>query len=420
MNSCTDDDLNIEPSYQDDIDTVDTEEKLQMFMNNAYLSFSNVSAFGAEALMFGDLISDGMFATSYLNTFNLNYGEITNDFGLYAHMYRTILYCNMVINNELVPDSENVSRIKSEAKILRAFSYFHLVNSYSANPTSGLNQEYGVPLVLGNYDISIQPARATVSEVYSQIISDLEEGILNAYDTPPTKNYLTKTAARLILSRVYLTRKADGDIQLALDYATQVLNNSPSSYGPIGTADQPVTDQEYYDYFAAIQNDITQNQPETVWELDLSQDNIMIAGIGSNLSLSSYYERTGTRSSFYFTQSFLDEFDDADVRGPSDPADGGEEATPGLMFTTPGQGNPPGDPAGRYTTKWRRSSEDGNFVRDIKILRFAEASLNRIEALYYAGQTDLALSELNDFAASRGGNPYTGDNLLNDIRQLTH
>src|SRR5690606_9594194 len=65
--------------------------------------------------------------------------------------------------------------------------------------------------------------------------------------------------------------------------------------------------------------------------------------------------------------------------------------------------------------KWRRSSEDGNFVRDIKILRFAEASLNRIEALYYAGQTDLALSELNDFAASRGGNPYTGDNLLNDI-----
>ncbi len=402
MNSCSEDDLNIEPTYQDDIDTIDTEDKLQMFLNNAYLSITNVSAFGAEALMFGDLLSDGMFATSYLNTTNINYGELTNDFGFYGHMYKTILYCNIVINNELVPDSDNVNRIKSEAKILRAFAYFHLVNSYSSAPSSGQNQEYGVPLVLGDYDVSIQPARATVSEIYTQIISDLEAGIINAYDVAPTKNYLTKTAARLILSRVYLTRKAEGDAQLALNYANQVLNDSPPAYAPISTSLNPISELDYENYFIGIFNSLSENQPETVWELDLNTNNIRIANIGSNLSLSSYYERTGTRSSFYFTQNFVDKFGD----------ETGTDVRKKLLTDL---GNPPGDPAGWYTTKWKRTSESGNFVRDIKILRYSEAILNKIEAMYYLGQTDEALIELNDFAASRSGLSYTGENLLSDI-----
>ena len=45
----------------------------------------------------------------------------------------------------------------------------------------------------------------------------------------------------------------------------------------------------------------------------------------------------------------------------------------------------------------------------------SEAKLNRIEALYYLGQTGTALTELNEFAASRGGNQYTGADLKNDI-----
>lgn len=395
INSCAEDELDITPSYQDDMGTIDTEEKLQMFLNNAYLNITNVKAFGAEALMFGDILSDQMYTSSYLNTANFNYNELVSEFGFFGYMYSTILYCNMVINNELVPNSENVNRIKAEAKILRAFAYFHLVNSYSATPSSGQNQEYGVPLVLGDFDVTIQPPRATVAEVYAQIISDLEDGIDGAYDTAPTKNYLTKTAARLILSKVYLTRRAEGDAQLALNYANQVINESPSNYAPISTVDNPISVQGYLDYFTAVSNSVSENQPETVWELDLSTDNIRYANIGSNLSLSSYYERTGTRSSFYFTTNFYDNIGTQDVRQNLLE----KQASTGLIFTK----------------KWKRSSESGNFVRDIKILRYSEAQLNRIEALYLIGQTGTALSELNNFATSRGGNLYTGADLLNDI-----
>lgn len=393
ITSCAEDELDITPTYLDGLDTIDTEEKLQMFLNNGYLSITNVQAFGAEALMFGDLIADGMYSSSYLNTTNFSYNEFVNEFSFYGHMYRTILNCNIVINNDIVASSDNVNRIKAEAKILRAFAYFHLVNSYSATPTSGVNQEFGVPLVLGDFDITIQPARATVSEVYAQIITDLEAGIEGAYAAPEYKNYLSKTAAKLILSRVYLTRRADGDAQLALNLATDIVNNSPSVFAPVSS-------EEYVTYFNGTANALTENRPETIWELDLNFNNSATAGIGSNLSLSSYYERTGTRRSFLFTQNFFNSFGENDVRRG--------------LFTT--QGVPPtDDPTGLWTTKWTRNSESGNFIRDIKILRFAEAQLNRIEALYLTGQNALALSELNAFAASRGGSPYSGANLLNDI-----
>ncbi len=400
ITSCSDEELDVKPEYLDNIDSIDTEEKLQMFLNNAYLSITNVQAFGAEALMFGDLIADNMFSSSYLNTANFNYNEFVNEFSFYGHMYRTILYCNMVINNNLVLDSDNVERIKAEAKILRAFAYFHLVNSYSATPTSGVNQEYGVPLVLGDFDIAIQPPRATVNEVYVQIISDLEAGIQGAYDAPDYKNYLSKTAAKLILSRVYLTRRADGDAQLALNLATDIINNSPSVFAPISTQNAPISSADYAAYFNSSQNALTENRPETIWELDLNFNNSAAANIGSNLSLSSYYERSGTRRSFLFTQNFYNSFGENDIRRS--------------VFTA--QGAPQtDDPTGLWTTKWTRNSESGNFVRDIKILRFSEAQLNRIEALYLTSQTTLALNELNAFVASRGGSPYTGTNLLNDI-----
>lgn len=393
MNSCSDEELDIVPSYLDTLDSIDTEEKLQQFLNGAYLRTTSVSAFGAEALFFGDLLSDQMFASSYLNTSNFNYNMYVNDFSIYGTLYAAILNCNLVINNTLVESNPNVERIKAEAKILRGFLYLHLINSYAATPSSGVNQEFGVPIMIGEYDVTAQPARNTVDEVYAQIISDLEAGVAGAYESPEYKNYLSKTAAKLLLSRAYLTRKAPGDAERALQYASEIVNNSPSVFAPISS-------ENYVDYFNHLESAKTENQPETIWELDLTTNNASSSGIGSNLSLASYYERIGTRRSFLFTQTFHNSFADTDVRKG--------------LFTS--QGVPAtDDPKGLWTTKWTRNSEAGPFLRDIKILRFAEAQLNRIEALYLTGQNAQALAELNAFAASRGGSSYSGSDLLNDI-----
>lgn len=396
--SCQEEDLDLMPEYLDPLDTAITEiEQLQNFLNGAYVKTSGASVYGSEAFIFGDLLSDNIFvsnsASSYLLTYNMTYSAVDNEFNLYPGFYDIIQSCNIVINNTTVevPENEmdNLMRIKAEARILRAISYFNLVRNYSATPTSGMHQDLGVPLVLGEYDPNSQPPRATVSEVYNQIIEDLNFGIQYAVEIPSSKVFLSKAAAQLFLSRVYLTRRAEGDAQLALSLATQVIDNSPPVFSPI----EP---ENYVDYFSSTDHLISEDQPETIWEIDLNSLN----NPGVNASISVYYHRTGARKSFLFRQSFYESFPSSDVRKG--------------LFTT--QGVPTVDnPTGVWTNKWVRASSDGNFARNNKVLRFSEAQLNRIEALYLTGQNDLALAELNDFASSRGGHLYTGDNLLEDI-----
>lgn len=403
--SCQEEDLNLFPENLDPLETAITDiNQLQNFLNGAYVKTSGGGAYGSESFIFGDLLSDNIFvsnsASSYLLSYNMTYSAVDNEFKMYPAFYDVIQSCNIVINNTTVqvPDSEmeNLMRIKAEASILRAISYFNLVRNFSATPTSGLHQELGVPLVLGDYDPNIQPARATVAEVYNQIISDLNFGIQYASDIPPSKAFLGKTAAKLFLSRVYLTRRADGDAQLALGLATDVVNNSPSVYSPISTVSAPATGAQYIDYFSASETTVSEDQPETVWEIDLNSIN----NPGVNSSIAVYYHRTGARRSFLFRQTFFDSFPVSDIRR-------------GLLTA---QGVPNVDnPTGVWTNKWIRASSEGAFTRNNKVLRFSEAQLNRIEALYLTGQGGIALTELNAFAQSRGGNTYTGSDLLSDI-----
>jgi len=431
-NSCSDNDLVLYPPYNDDLETVNinTEEKLQQVLNSAYLSTSSSNAFGSEILMFGDLLSDHMFVSnsnsSYLLTYNLNYNSNQSDFGFYGILYDAITKSNLVINNTIVASNDNVERIKAEAKIIRGLAYFTLVNFYSPTPSSGINQEYGVPLVLGDYDVNIQPARSTVAEVYNQVISDLQAGVAGAVDTPSSKVILSKTAAKLLLTRVYLTRRAAGDAQLALQYATDIVENSPSSFAKINALasfdpDLPNGAKTYQVYFAGSSDAIvnsnnkpvaaSEDQPETIWELDMNSRTNLFTGVGSNLSLPAYYNRTDSRRSFLFTKSFYDSFPNTSQTVSSDIRRG--SGASGLLTTT---GTPDTDaPKGVWTNKYPRFSQEGTYFRNIKILRFAEAQLNQIEALYLTGQTSLALTKLNEFALSRGGSTYTGADLLNDI-----
>lgn len=396
--SCQEEDLTIMPENLDPLETsINTIEKLQGTLNGAYVKSSSAGALGAHVFIFGDLLSDNIFvsnsASSYLLSYNMNYTAVDNEFGFYSSFYDVIQSCNTVINNTTVEETDadvnEILRIKGEASILRAISYFNLVSYYSAAPTSGLNQEYGVPLVTGSYDPNIQPPRASVAEVYDQIISDLQFGMQHAPTQPSSKVMLSKTAAKLFLSRVYLTRRAGNDVQLALDLSTDIINSSPNVFSPV-----PST--SYVDYFSATDNTLAENQSETIWEIDLNTIN----NPGVNAALAVYYHRTGSRRSFLFRQTFVDSFPETDVRKG--------------LFTT--QSVPTVDaPKGVWTNKWIRSTSDGNFTRNNKVMRFAEAQLNRIEALYLLGNANDALIELNAFATSRGGNTYTGNDLLTDI-----
>jgi len=112
------------------------------------------------------------------------------------------------------------SQLLGEAKAMRAFCYFQLVNIFG-----------GVPLVLtDDYDAfnkALQP-RNTVAEVYAQIVKDLTEAqtALPVAYAGTFRGRFNKHAATALLARVYLYQK---DYANAEAQATQVISSGTYS-----------------------------------------------------------------------------------------------------------------------------------------------------------------------------------------------
>lgn len=405
--SCSDKELELTDPLADQIDNVDTMAKIHSLLNNAYLTSSSTNLYGTEILAFGDILGDNLYVTNssptYKISYNMNYSSTQGEFNFYSGLYNVIMSCNFVINNTKVPNSDELTKAKAEAKMLRAMSYFTLVNYYSPSPTSGINQDYGVPIVLENYDVNVQPERATVAQVYQQIIKDLQEALIEGDSDPKQKLRMSKTAAKLLLAKVFLTRRAPGDAELALQYSTDIVNNSDNTFFEAIDKEldiAPTTASVYNNYFTSTNNDFSENQKETIWELDINQNSVRVNGIGSNLSLPLLYHRQDSKRALLFKKNFYDSFKITDVRR--------------ALFTPVGVPDTD-DPKGVWTNKYPRYTTEGTYLRNIKILRFSDAILSRIEALHLTGQNAQALIELNQFSKRRKGDIYTGTDILSDI-----
>lgn len=418
FNSCSDRELELTPPAEDLTNgTLASAEKLQQILNGAYLSIGNSSALGTELLLFGDLLGDKIYNSNlkanFLITYDFNYNGNQNQFGFYGTMYRTIINCNTVINNTAVPASDEVIKMKGQAKILRGIAYYYLVSYYSPTPTSGVNQDYGVPLVLGDYDVNIQPARATVAQVYNQIVADLTDGMQHT-DNPDSalkKVMVGPDVAKIVLARTLLTRRAAGDAELALQYATEVKDNAPDD---AFRANGIFTASDYINYWKGVDDLQYEGHPETIWELDMGPKSNAVMNIGANGCLPVYYGvGDATRRSLLANATFFDSFGSY-LESPLDMRRGGTLANINTgLFSN--QAVPADTPRGYWINKYPRLTSSGNFYRNIRIFRYSEANLLRIEALRLTNQTALALTELNEFAQSRGGLQYTGADLLNDI-----
>lgn len=138
--------------------------------------------------------------------------------------YMYIYTCNEAVER-LSRSTSLTSPVKQqllgEAKFLRAFLYFYLVNLYGDIPLA----------VTSDYEINSKLARASQMEVYQQVIADLLEAKELLSDRYLAGDALTSTNGRLrptkwaaaaLLSRVYLFI---GDYSKAELQATDVISN---------------------------------------------------------------------------------------------------------------------------------------------------------------------------------------------------
>ncbi|PLX25506.1 MAG: RagB/SusD family nutrient uptake outer membrane protein [Salinivirgaceae bacterium] len=113
---------------------------------------------------------------------------------LWRRNYYGIYRANVVIENADPSASQASKQYIAEAKFLRAYYYFQLVQFFG-----------DVPLITGNLtqDEYDQP-RKPVKQVFSQIISDLESAIPNMELSYPQTYRATKGAAQSLLGKIYL------------------------------------------------------------------------------------------------------------------------------------------------------------------------------------------------------------------------
>jgi starch-binding outer membrane protein, SusD/RagB family len=203
-----------------------TEGALQVALNGMYAGLRSSNLYGRTIPIVGDLMGDniyispinsGRYILQYTFTVIPSDGFVT---GEWNDSYNAILRCNNIID-AAVPADANVNEYKGEAYATRALLYFNLVNTY-AKPYTDDPSSPGVPLVL-HYAPYAQPARNTVKEVFTQIVSDLKAAdTLMSVQLYSNSSQFSQYAGEALLAKVYLYM---GDYADAKAAAVDVINN---------------------------------------------------------------------------------------------------------------------------------------------------------------------------------------------------
>lgn len=165
----------------------------------------------------------------YLNSGNITMMEFqdheiaptnSGNLELWTSAYNIIYLCNSYIEgltNSRSIDAELQQQLEGEARFVRAFTYFYLVNLYEI-----------VPLILDtDYRLNALKPQAEKEDIYTQIENDLQfaSEILNASYRNSEKTSVNKFVAKAFLARVYLFL---GDWQEAERLSTEVIQESAS------------------------------------------------------------------------------------------------------------------------------------------------------------------------------------------------
>ncbi|MFH5834349.1 RagB/SusD family nutrient uptake outer membrane protein [Halalkalibaculum sp. DA3122] len=207
----------------------DTEESIELAVNGAYsqlqdLYYTGSSDFWAITEMRSDNTTfqynhgnRGEHETEFLDSFLIldENGPIEE---VWSTIYTGISQCNVVLNrieNVEFSNSTLKEQYTGELKFIRAVHYFHLVRLFG-----------GVPLVLDEVespDDAFSEGRASASEVYQQIINDVNDATSSLPENYSGADVgrATKGAAYTLLADVYLTQE---DYSAASDALEQVIN----------------------------------------------------------------------------------------------------------------------------------------------------------------------------------------------------
>lgn len=193
-----------------------------------YRSMQNSFSFGQSMIIVPEFSAGHLNHASsfpeYVN-FEQNAVRVDNPWiqNIWQQVYTSINAANNIIAS--VPEMEETAisderrqQFVGEAKFVRALNYFFMVRAFGAIP---------FPLTPTEEDSELLIPRTPVSEVYAQIIADLEDASNNpnSYgDNASTKGRATGLAAKALLAKVQLYHaNITGDYSQAASLAQEVI-----------------------------------------------------------------------------------------------------------------------------------------------------------------------------------------------------
>lgn len=368
--------LDVEPQQSVSDQTVyASHDGVQNALYGAYERVAGPQLFAGSSIFHSDLLANET-DMSWIGTFigyrEMNWktlsttdGTITNK---WIRAYHAIdLVNNVLANLDVVRDTEK-DRIEGEALFIRGIMYYELIRFFALPYVKGQpNTGDGVPLVTTpttGINDSSYPARATISAVYQQILSDLNTAKTKLSDLGKSAGSnggrATSSTAAAFLARVHLAME---EWSLAAQEADYVISNF-GGYGSLNATPREAFNNDGYtseDVFMIRQNASSH----------AGQANDGIATFFASLPGMG-------RGDVNVTAAHLSRYEEGDLRGGvTDNPDIVTIADVPEMFYI-GVGTNSGNV---MSSKW------GKYDAYIPVVRLAEMILTRAEANFRAGST---------------------------------
>ncbi len=401
VSSCSKDFLNENPPQSLPVnDAIKNENDMADAVNGMYATMRSSSFFGRDIPVLGDELADNAYISNsnsgrYLAQMQYNYiatnAEASN---IWTQGYYSIAQANRIIYaGASIASTNNANQLRGEAYAARALCYLQLVNFFAQPFTVNPNAP-GVPLVTQPTFVTgpqVRPSRATVTDVYNKIISDLD----SAFTLMPTSgvtghavnsNYIAKYATKAIQARAYLYK---GDYANAITAAKSVVDNGGYTLA---------TAANYVGYWASPT--ATTTKQETIFELALNN----ATNNGTN-GLDYIYAQGGYGDLLAY-DALYNSYSSTDVRRNL------------ILTTSATRGNV-------YVVNKYSNLSNANEKDDIKIIRYSEVLLTLAEAYARTGDAANAILYANQVAQRRdpsfsgftGSGTALADAIVNERRK---
>jgi hypothetical protein len=286
------------------------ETEVSNFLTGIYANLSQTSFYGNDYMVLAggdDLEFYGGSTGRISNTGLICNNTTTSDAAVtqfWADLYSGIERANMLLEHiDNVPSmsAEKTAQYKSEARFLRAFYYFNLVQCWGDVPLK-LESTYSSGTVTDK-DI----ARTDKNVIYKFIVKEMEEaadeGLLSAKDLGYKPNRISKSAAWGILARVYLfwAGEHNRDDQPEPAEAKSYFERA-SHFGQLVMGEGHELSTNYWDVFIDMCSNKynTSGKNESIWEAEFAGD-----GTGDVRSEGRIGNTIGLQCSDFSSQSSL-------------------------------------------------------------------------------------------------------------------